>query len=105
MLIVPKTDLDAVDCRIVAALQADARLSNVDLAARVGLSPSPCLRRVRRLERDGVIAGYGARVGRARVGRGLTVFLGVTIDAHANDRAEAFQDTVTALPEVVACHM
>ena len=58
MMIVPKTDLDATDRRIVAALQDDARLSNVELAERVGLSPSPCLRRVKRLEQDGYIHGY-----------------------------------------------
>ena len=101
----PKPELDGFDHRIIAALQADARLTNVELAERVGLSPSPCLRRVKRLERDGYIEGYGARVQRARIGLSLTVFLGVKIEAHANDRAEAFQDTVVALPEVVACHM
>jgi Lrp/AsnC family leucine-responsive transcriptional regulator len=69
------------------------------------LSPSPCLRRVKRLERDGYIDGYAARLGRSRIGLGVTVFLGIKIDAHANDRAEAFQDTVIALPEVVACHL
>jgi Lrp/AsnC family leucine-responsive transcriptional regulator len=103
--IMPKPELDGFDHRIIAALQADARLTNVALAERVGLSPSPCLRRVRRLERDGTIEGYAARLGRARVGLSLTVFLGVKIEAHANDRAEAFQDAVVALPEVVACHM
>jgi Lrp/AsnC family leucine-responsive transcriptional regulator len=103
--IMPKPELDAVDHRILAALQSEARLTNVELAERVGLSPSPCLRRVKRLERDGYIEGYAARLSRARVGLGVTVFLGIKIDAHANDRAEAFQDAVTALPEVVACHL
>lgn len=101
----PKSALDGFDHRIIAALQADGRLSNVALAERVGLSPSPCLRRVRRLERDGYIEGYGAHLARRRVGLSLTVFLGVKIEAHANDRAEAFQDAVVALPEVVACHL
>ncbi|HML12941.1 MAG TPA: winged helix-turn-helix transcriptional regulator, partial [Xanthobacteraceae bacterium] len=55
-----KNDLDAIDCRIVAALQADGRLTNLELAERVGLSPSPCLRRVKRLERDGYIENYRA---------------------------------------------
>jgi Lrp/AsnC family leucine-responsive transcriptional regulator len=103
--IMPKPELDGFDQRILAALQGDSRLTTVELAERVGLSPSPCLRRVKRLERDGYIAGYAARLGRGRVGLGLTVFLGVKIEAHANDRAEAFQDAVVALPEVVACHM
>ena len=101
----PKMDLDAIDCRIVAALQADARLSNVELAERVGLSPSPCLRRVRRLERDGFIDGYRAMLPRGRIGLGFTVFVGISIDGHADDRATAFEEGVTALPEVVACHM
>lgn len=101
----PKPELDDFDHRIIAALQGEARLTNVELAERVGLSPSPCLRRVKRLEREGYIEGYGARLQRVRVGLGLTVFLEIKIEAHANDRAEAFQDAVLALPEVVACHM
>ena len=101
----PKIDLDAIDGKILAALQADARLSNLELADRVGLSPSPCLRRVRRLERDGYIDGYRAMLRRERVGLGLTVFLGVKIEGHANDRAIAFEQAVVALPEVIACHM
>jgi Lrp/AsnC family transcriptional regulator, leucine-responsive regulatory protein len=101
----PKSDLDAIDARILAALQADARLSNLELADRVGLSPSPCLRRVRRLERDGYIGNYRAILRRERVGLGLTVFLGVKIEGHANARAMAFETAVVAMPEVIACHM
>jgi Lrp/AsnC family leucine-responsive transcriptional regulator len=101
----PKFDLDAIDCRIIAALQADGRLSNVELAERVGLSPSPCLRRVKRLEQDGTIEAYRAMLGRTRLGLGLTVFVGVKIEAHADPRAETFQDAIVALPEIVACHM
>jgi len=98
-------DLDAIDCRIVAALQADGRLSNVELADRVGLSPSPCLRRVKRLEREGYIEAYRASLQRSRVGLGFTVFVDVKIEGHANERAEAFQDAIVAMPEVVACHL
>ena len=101
----PKIELDAIDSRILAALQADARLSNLELADRVGLSASPCLRRVRRLERDGYIEGYRAVLQRERIGLGLTVFLGVKIDGHANDRAVGFEQTVVAMPDVIACHM
>jgi len=101
----PKIELDAIDSRILAALQADARLSNLELADRVGLSPSPCLRRVRRLERDGYIEGYRAMLERNRIGLGLTVFLGVKIDGHANDRAVGFEQAVVAMPDVIACHM
>jgi Lrp/AsnC family transcriptional regulator, leucine-responsive regulatory protein len=101
----PKSDLDAIDTRILAALQENGRLSNFELAERVGLSPSPCLRRVKRLERDGPIEGYRALLGRERVGLGLTVFVGVKIEGHADERADALQDAIVAMPEVVACHM
>ena len=100
-----KIDLDAIDWRIVAALQADGRLSNVELAERVGLSPSPCLRRVKRLEREGYIEGYRAMLPRGRIGLGLTVFVGVKIAGHADARAEAFEQSIVAMPEIVACHM
>jgi Lrp/AsnC family transcriptional regulator, leucine-responsive regulatory protein len=102
---VPKDDLDAIDCRIVATLQADGRLSNIELAARVGLSPSPCLRRVKRLERDGYIDAYRAVLQRERIGLGLSVFVGVKIEGHANDQALAFEKAVLAMPEVVAFHL
>lgn len=101
----PNDDLDAIDRRILAALQADGRLSNVDLAEKIGLSPSPCLRRVNRLERDGYVEGYRAMLGRRRIGLGLTVFVGVKIDGHADDRATTFEQEVVACPEVVSCHM
>ena len=101
----PKMQLDAIDRRIIAELQADARLSNVELADRVGLSPSPCLRRVKRLEQDGIIESYRAVLSRNRVGLGFSVFLAVKLEAHANDRALTFEDAVCAMPEVLACHM
>jgi Lrp/AsnC family leucine-responsive transcriptional regulator len=101
----PIPGLDEIDYRILTALQGDGRLSNVDLAARVGLSPSPCLRRVKRLEREGYIADYRAVLQRRQVGLGLTVFLGVKIEIHANVRAVPFEKAILAMPEVVACHM
>ena len=101
----PISNLDAIDCRIVAALQADGRLTNLELAERVGLSPSPCLRRVKRLERDGYIENYRAVLQRNRLGLSLTVFVGVKIGGHANVEAEKFQAAVVAMPEVVACHL
>jgi Lrp/AsnC family transcriptional regulator, leucine-responsive regulatory protein len=100
-----KSELDDIDRRIIAELQADARLTNIDLADRVGLSASPCLRRVKRLAGEGVISGYRAVLHRNRVGLGLTVFLAVKIDRHANDRALDFERVVTAMPEVVGCHL
>ncbi|HUJ98752.1 MAG TPA: Lrp/AsnC family transcriptional regulator [Stellaceae bacterium] len=101
----PNPDLDAIDCRILTALQAEGRLSNVELAERVGLSPSPCLRRVQRLERDGYIEAYRAVLGRRRIGLGFTVFIGIKIDAHADERADEMREAIVAMPEVVACHM
>lgn len=101
----PSDDLDAIDRRILAALQADGRLSNVDLAEKIGLSPSPCLRRVNRLEREGYVEGYRGMLGRRRIGLGLTVFVGVKIDGHADDRATTFEKEVVGCPEVVSCHM
>jgi Lrp/AsnC family transcriptional regulator, leucine-responsive regulatory protein len=103
--IVPKSELDAIDRRIVAELQADARLSNVELADKVGLSPSPCLRRVKRLEREGYIEGYRAVLRRERVGLGFSVFVGVKIESHANERALKFEEAVNAMSEVIACHL
>src|ERR1700722_15227727 len=101
----PKLDLDGVDCRIIAELQADGRLSNIDLADKIGLSASPCLRRVKRLEREGYIAGYRAALQRDRIGLGFSVFLGVKIEGHANERALAFEEAAVAMPEVGACHL
>src|SRR5271156_536935 len=98
-------ELDAIDRRIISTLQENGRLTNVELADRVGLSPSPCLRRVKRLEQNGYIEAYRAVLQRRLVGLGLTVFIGVKIERHANNQAEAFQDAVAAMPEIVACHL
>jgi Lrp/AsnC family leucine-responsive transcriptional regulator len=101
----PIASFDAIDRRIVAELQADGRLSNVELAERIGLSPSPCLRRVKRLEQDGYIEGYRAALVRDRVGLGFSAFVSVKLEGHANAQALAFERAVVAMPEVVACHL
>jgi Lrp/AsnC family transcriptional regulator, leucine-responsive regulatory protein len=101
----PKCELDAIDRRIVGELQGNARLSNIELAEKVGLSPSPCLRRVKRLEREGYIGGYRASLTRSRIGLGFSVFLGVKINVHANAEAEKFEQAVVEMPEVIACHL
>lgn len=101
----PSLAFDAIDRRILAALQEDGRLSNVELAERVGLSPSPCLRRVRRLEAAGVIRGYRALLDRQRLGLGLTVFASIKIEGHQEEHTNAVQEAFRALPEVVACHL
>jgi DNA-binding Lrp family transcriptional regulator len=92
--------MDAIDLQIIAELQRDGRLSNVELADRIGLSPAPCLRRVRRLESEGVILGYAARIDPRAVGRGFEVVL--NIDLTRKDRAtfEAFEAAVAAFDEV-----
>jgi Lrp/AsnC family leucine-responsive transcriptional regulator len=97
--------LDTIECRIVSELQADGRLSNIELAERIGLSPSPCLRRVKRLEREGFIEGYRASLQRSCVGLGFSVFLAVKINGHANKEASRFERAVVEMPEVVACHL
>jgi Lrp/AsnC family leucine-responsive transcriptional regulator len=77
----------------------------VQLAEEIGLSPSPCLRRVRMLEEAGVIRGYQANLDRDEVGLGLTVFVGVKVDRHNEERADAFRAAVTALPEVISAFL
>ncbi len=97
--------LDAIDRRILEALQGDARLTNVELAGKVGLSPSPCLRRVRMLEKGGIIQGYHAALDRNAVGLGLTVFVGIRVERHHEETATAFRTSVQSLPEVYSCHL
>ncbi len=99
-----RVTLDDIDRRILAALQRDGRLSMVDLAAQVGLSATPCLRRVKRLEQSGVITGYAAIVDPAATGRSLHAFVQVNLDNHAEDTVTAFQRAIMARPEVVACY-
>lgn len=98
-------DLDSTDRRILAALQGDGRLTNRDLAQRVALSPSPCLRRVKRLEAAGVVQGYRAVLDRVAVGLGLTVFVEIKVERHSRESAQTLQDALAAMPEVVSCHM
>nr|WP_218182834.1 Lrp/AsnC family transcriptional regulator [Pseudomonas gingeri] len=101
----PKIKLDAYDRKILAALQRDGRLSNVELAEQIGLSASPCLRRVRMLEEAGVIRGYQVNLDRDEVGLGLTVFVGVKVERHHEADAEAFRLAVTALLQVISAFL
>jgi Lrp/AsnC family leucine-responsive transcriptional regulator len=103
--IMPTWILDSIDRRILTALQGEGRLTNIELAERVGLSPSPCLRRVRRLESVGVIEGYGARLNRQKVGLGLTAFVSVRMERQRDSDATKFREAVLAMPEVVSCHI
>jgi len=99
------TQIDEFDHRILAALQTDARQTNQALADQVGLSPTPCLRRVKRLERDGIITGYNANLNRKALGLGLTIFVTVKVARHQDRDAMHFVNTVTSWPEVMACHL
>ncbi|HRO51257.1 MAG TPA: Lrp/AsnC family transcriptional regulator [Hyphomicrobium sp.] len=97
--------LDDLDRKILTTLQADGRITNADLADRIGLSATPCLRRMRALEQDGTIKGYRALLDRAKVGLGLTVMVGIKVDGHRDENARAIQAAFIEMPEVVACHL
>lgn len=97
--------LDTIDRRILRALQRDGRMQNNDLARAVGLSPSPCLRRVRLLEEAGVIARYVAVLDPAKIGRGLTLFARIWLKAQDEDTIEHFMAEVIKLPEVLECYL
>src|ERR687888_2411999 len=96
--------LDRVDRQLLDVLQSEGRLSNVALAERVHLSPSPCLRRLKALERSGVIEGYRAMLDREAIGLGLTVFVEVKVQAHSEETALAVENAVQPMPDVVSCH-
>jgi Lrp/AsnC family leucine-responsive transcriptional regulator len=97
--------MDAIDRRIIRALARNGRLSNAELAAEVGLSPSPCWTRVRRLEQAGVIQGYVALIDQAALGLPDTVFIEVMMEKHDEESLRRFEETVQAIPEVLECHL
>lgn len=96
--------LDRIDRRLLHEVQADARLTTADLAARVALSPSPCWRRLKRLESDGVIRGYRAQLDADRLGWGVTAFVHIMLEGHSAKLGAQFEAAVLAIPQVVACH-
>jgi Lrp/AsnC family leucine-responsive transcriptional regulator len=98
-------NIDRVDRAIVSALQADGRMANVDLADQVSLSPSACLRRVKALEADGIIAGYRAEVDRIKAGLGLTVFLELRVESHSRDNWLRVEQALKDIPAVVGAHV
>lgn len=100
----PEAQLDSIDRAILDELQRDGRLSNVDLAQRVHLSPSACLRRVKQLEDSGVIARYVALVSPKAVGRHGTSFTIITLESMNNHQLEAFEQAVRAEPEILDCY-
>ena len=105
LIFMPEHVPDKVDRAIVAHLQRDGRIANVDLADAVSLSPSACLRRVKALEASGIIAGYHAEVSRARAGLGLTVFIGLKVADHSRETSSTIEQALLAIPAVVACHV
>ena len=99
-----RTQLDAIDLQILDQLQRDARQTNMQLAARVSLSPSACLSRVKRLEKSGVIAAYRAVINLAHIGSSLKVIAHVTLEHHRSQDFRRFDNAVAAIPEVVEAH-
>jgi Lrp/AsnC family leucine-responsive transcriptional regulator len=99
----PPVPLDRLDRRILECLQAEGRLSNQELAERVGLSPSPCLRRVRALEEAGLILGYRALLDARRLGLTLMALIHICMDRHTPERFENFEREIAALPEILEC--
>jgi Lrp/AsnC family leucine-responsive transcriptional regulator len=96
--------MDAINKKILRELALNARLSNLDLSDRVGLSPSACLRRVQELERTGVITGYRVQTDRVHLGIGFTAYITVGLSIHTKDSQEAFERAISRAPEVIECH-
>ena len=98
-------ELDEIDRKILAAMQANARLRNVELAEEIGLSTSPCLRRVRRLEDAGIISGYATLVDQKAVGLPVSVFIQVTLEKQIEPALDAFENAIQSWPEVMECYL
>ncbi|GGE79203.1 Lrp/AsnC family transcriptional regulator [Sphingomonas prati] len=97
--------LDSIDRTILTSLQAEGRITNVDLARRAGLTAPPCLRRVRALEEAGIVEGYHAKLNAASLGYGIMVFALVSLRSQAEEDLRAFEAHMVALPQVRECHM
>lgn len=95
--------LDRIDKRILKVMQTNARISNLELAEQVGLSPTPCSRRVKRLEDSGLIAGHVTLLNPEALGLDLTAIIGISMDRHTPDRFEDFEKAITSMPEVIEC--
>jgi DNA-binding Lrp family transcriptional regulator len=102
-MITPK--LDRIDLKILAQLQKTGRITNVELADAVGLSPSPCLTRVKRLEQAGYITGYGAQINLHKLGEFLTVFTEVTLQDHKSSDFARFEAKIRTIDEIIECHL
>lgn len=100
-----RMQLDKIDLRILAVLQQDSSVTNQELADQVGLSPSPCLRRVKALEESGLIRGSVTLLNQNMLGLRLTAFIQISMDRHTPDRFEVFEREVMALPQVKSCSL
>ena len=98
------TDLDKFDIAILGELQTDARLTNAELAQRVGLSAAPCWRRVRALEEAGYITGYRAEINRHKIGLGVLAFVRLDAERNSGDVARKLEVAIRKIPEIVSCH-
>jgi len=96
--------LDKFDLRILEELQSDGRLTNAELAQRVGLSAAPCWRRVRALEEAGYIKGYRAEIDRQKIGLGVLAFVRLDAERNTGERTREMEDAIRRIPEVVSCH-
>ncbi len=94
---------DKTDRLILSTLQDDARISNAELADRVNLSPTPCLRRVKRLEDQGVIEGYSARLNKEQLGLGISAFVFIQLERNSSQKASAFEEAIQSLEAVIDC--
>lgn len=99
------TDLDALDIRILNILQNNARITTLELAEQVGLSPTPCARRVKRLEDDGLIQRYVTLLDEKKVGLDLSVFISVRLRAQTGETMEKFERSVRGMPEITECYL
>ena len=97
--------MDAIDRNIIQTLQQNGRLSNQELADKIGLSPSPCLRRVRNLEKSGVLTGYAALVDQDKYGLPLTVFVHIRLERHSDDCIKEFEAGIERLNQVMECYL
>jgi len=102
---VPRAPLDDIDLRILGRLQEEARISNVELADEIGLSPAPCLRRVRELEEAGIIRKYVTLLEPSAVNLGVTVFVQISLDLQLEGRLEIFEQAIMQRPEVLECYL
>jgi Lrp/AsnC family leucine-responsive transcriptional regulator len=95
--------LDKIDKHILALMQSNGRISNLELADKVGLSPTPCSRRVKRLEDSGLIDGHVTLLNKEALGLNLTAIIGISMDRHTPDRFEQFEKAIVDMPEVIEC--